>query len=137
VQQAMEPLRTGDPEPTRPVPSTPPRSSNGSAQGYPQGRGPQRPLPPSTRDRGESPDRAASPASEFGSIALRVQPDDATITIDGQRWERAQDQDRLEVRLGVGIHTVEIRKDGYRTYITDINVQPGETTPLNVSLNRQ
>jgi hypothetical protein len=32
---------------------------------------------------------------------------------------------------------VEIRKDGYRAYITDITVRRGETTPLNVSLTKQ
>jgi len=68
---------------------------------------------------------------------LRVQPGDVSITIDGEPWQGAPDQDRLEVQLGVGTHTVEIRKDGYRTYITDITVRPGETTPLNVSLTRQ
>ena len=41
------------------------------------------------------------------------------------------------VQLGVGTHTVEIRKDGYRTYIQDVTVRRGETTPLNVSLTRQ
>ena len=81
--------------------------------------------------------RAGNAETEFGAIALRVQPADATITIDGEPWQGAQDQDPLEVQLGPGVHTVEIRKDGYRTYITDITVRPGETTPLNVSLTRQ
>jgi hypothetical protein len=66
-----------------------------------------------------------------------VQPGDATITIDGERWEGAQDQERLVVQLAAGTHTIEIQKDGYRTYITDITVRRGETTPLNVSLTRQ
>ena len=73
----------------------------------------------------------------WGQHALRVQPADATITIDGEPWQGAQDQDPLEVQLAPGVHTVEIRKDGYRTYITDITVRPGDTTPLNVSLTRQ
>jgi hypothetical protein len=29
---------------------------------------------------------------------------------------------------------VEIRRDGYRAYITDLTVRPGETTTLNVVL---
>ena len=66
-----------------------------------------------------------------------MQPGDAIVTINGERWEGAQDQDPLVVQLGPGTHTVEIRKEGYRTYITDITVRPGETTPLNVSLTRQ
>jgi uncharacterized membrane protein len=90
----------------------------------------QRPEPRAT-------DEAGNVEHDFGSIALRVQPGDASITIDGQAWTGAPDQDRLVVELGVGTHTVEIRKDGYRTYITDITVRRGETTPLNVSLTKQ
>ena len=74
-------------------------------------RGPQRTSPPARERNGNA-------ESDFGSIALRVQPGDATVTIDGERWEGAPDQDRLVVQLGAGTHTVEIRKDGYRTYIT-------------------
>jgi hypothetical protein len=131
VRQALEPLGAGEPEPTRPVAA--PRSSAVRPEPYgrsdrPNARGPQRPSPRA---------RAGNAESDFGSIALQVQPGDAAITIDGEKWEGAPDQDRLEVQLGAGTHTVEIRKDGYRTYITDITVRPGETTPLNVSLTRQ
>jgi hypothetical protein len=139
----MEPLAAGEAEPSRPIATAPP-SSGSPRQAGPAGperperperppvRGPRRPEPPS-RAR----DRAANVDSDFGSITLRVQPGDATITIDGERWEGAQDQDRLVVELGAGMHNLEIRKDGYRTYITDITVRRGETTPLNVSLTRQ
>jgi uncharacterized membrane protein len=82
-------------------------------------------------------ERRGNVDSDFGSIAIRIQPGDATITIDGERWEATSDQDRLVVQLGAGTHTIEIRRDGYRTYITDIDVRRGETTPLNVSLTRQ
>jgi hypothetical protein len=32
---------------------------------------------------------------------------------------------------------VEIQRSGYRTYVTDVDVRRGETTPLNVSLRSQ
>jgi hypothetical protein len=137
VRHSMEPLGAGEAEPARPVATTPPSSGTQSAgepsrpSGRPTTRGPQRPLPPRTRERD------ANIESDFGSLALRVQPGDAVITIDGERWEGGQDQDRLVVELGAGTHTVEIRKDGYRTYITDITVRRGETTAVNVSLTRQ
>ena len=132
VQHTMEPLGAGEPEPTRPVAQ--PRSGR-RPEPYvrpdrPNARGSQRP-------ESRASDETGNVTRDFGSIALRVQPGDATITVDGERWEGAPDQDRLEIQLGVGTHTVEIRKDGYRTYITDITVRPGETTPLNVSLTRQ
>jgi hypothetical protein len=133
IRHVMEPLGAGEPEPTRPV--APPRSSSVRAEPYgrsdrPNSRGSQRPSPRAN-------ERNGNVESSSGSIALRVQPGDAAITIDGQQWEGAQDQDPLVVQLGVGTHTVEIRKDGYRTYITDVTVRPGETTPLNVSLTKQ
>ena len=38
------------------------------------------------------------------------------------------------VEVAEGSHTVEIRKAGYRTYVTQVDVHRGQTTPLNVSL---
>ena len=32
---------------------------------------------------------------------------------------------------------IEIRKTGYRTYVTEVQVRRGETVPLNVSLRSQ
>jgi hypothetical protein len=136
VRHTMEPLGAGESEPARPVASPRPTQSRPEPSAQPDrptSRGPQRPLPPRIRDR----ERTGNVESDNGSIALRVQPGDATVTIDGERWDGAQDQDRLVVELSAGTHTVEIRKDGYRTYITDLTVRPGETTSLNVSLTRQ
>jgi len=41
------------------------------------------------------------------------------------------------VDVAEGSHTVQISKAGYRTYITDVQVRRGETSPLNVSLRSQ
>ena len=141
VRHAMEPLAAGEPEPARP--EAPPRSPSVRPEPYgsvrpepygrpdrPNSRGPQRPSPRANERNGNA-------EASSGSIALRVQPGDVAITIDGEKWEGAQDQEPFVVQLVPGTHTVEIRKDGYRTYITDITVRPGETTPLNVSLTRQ
>jgi len=38
--------------------------------------------------------------------------------------------------LPEGRHTIEIRRQGYRTYITDVDIKRGETTPLDVSLRQ-
>jgi hypothetical protein len=137
VQHQMEPLGAGEPEPVRPVSPEPPpgasaRNERPGPYERPTNRGPQRNPAPRASDRG------ANTESEFGSLVLRVQPgEDVAVTIDGTRWEGAQEGDRLVVELGAGTHTVEIRKDGYRAYITDITIHRGETTPLNVALTRQ
>ena len=36
-----------------------------------------------------------------------------------------------------GSHTIEIRKSGYRTYVTQVDIKHGQTTPVNVSLRSQ
>ena len=82
------------------------------------------------------PQRGAT-ASGFGTIALRVQPGDAEILIDGERWNQSAPSERLLVQVDAGSHRVEIRKSGYRNYVNDITIQPGETLPLNVSLSSQ
>jgi hypothetical protein len=132
VRHTMESLGAGEAEPVRPAgrprPTAPPsRSSNR-----------QPPIGPPDRDAEQSqdPDRPPSerpPVAEFGSLAVRVQPGDASITIDGEPWENSGNE-RLIVQLGPGVHHVQIRKDGYRTYMTDITIRPGEMTTLNVAM---
>jgi hypothetical protein len=89
-------------------------------------------VPPPQRPEGPPPQRQDRGA--FGTIAIRVQPADAEILIDGQRWERPAGDDRLSVELNEGMHRIEIRKPGFRPYATNIEVRRGETAPLNVSL---
>ena len=78
-----------------------------------------------------------SDASAYGTLVIRVQPGDADVLIDGEPWRSADAQDRLIVEVAEGSHTVEIKKAGYRTYVTQIHVRRGETTPVNVSLRTQ
>jgi hypothetical protein len=129
VRHVMEPLGAGEAEPARPVgkprPAPPSRSSERQPPIDPRDRDP-------GADPGPGPERA--PRSEFGSLALRVQPGDASITIDGEPWESTGLNERLIVQLGPGVHNIQIRKDGYRTYMTDVTVRPGETTTLNVAM---
>ena len=82
-----------------------------------------------------APDRPS--ADNFGSLAIRVQPGNAEILIDGDRWESPPSGERLVVQLAEGEHRIEIRQAGYRSYSGTIRVRRGETTPLNVSLTRQ
>ena len=71
---------------------------------------------------------------EFGTLNLRVQPEDAIVTIDGDRWDSPQGGSRLVVQLTPGTHRIEVRKDGFRTYTSTIQIRPGESQTLNVSL---
>lgn len=90
-----------------------------------------------------SPEREETPAPEqerrdlaarFGTLAVRVQPADAEIVIDGERWSAPAGQSVVSIRLSEGRHKVEVRKPGFMTYTEDVLIQPGRTLTLNVSL---
>jgi hypothetical protein len=118
IRHTMERLTPGEAAEPRPAPV---------AQA-PAAPGP--PLPPAPPP---PPGPRAPEAYRFGSIAIRVQPADAEVFIDGEPWRGAGD--RLVVQVAEGPHRVEIRKDGYERFETDVRVRGGETTTLNVSLS--
>jgi hypothetical protein len=124
LRHTMEPLGSGETE-TRPVPHP---AGVASVPAGPRRRGPSPPRGPGTRDREVR-------AGEAGTLVIRIQPDDAEVFIDGERWETSGGQ-RLDVQVSPGQHRIEVRKDGYQPFTTTIEVRPGESTPLNVSLAR-
>jgi PEGA domain-containing protein len=116
----LGPGETADPRPAEPPPAQ-------NAPGPPVGA-----YPP--------PQGAYPPAgnrSESASLSIRVQPANAEVLIDGERWQGAADDQRLVVQVTPGLHHVEARSEGYRTYQSDITVRPGETSTVNISLSRQ
>jgi hypothetical protein len=123
IKQVMQPIAAGEsPEPP-PAPIERPRSEP------PQMRGRTRvPVPAEPAERG---------ADRFGSVSVRVQPADAEVFIDDERWEAPAGENRLLVELSEGSHRVEIRKDGFKPYSSTIRVRSGETVSLNVSLPSQ
>lgn len=162
IKYTMEKLGAGEQPEPRPTPPPPPPETQGQYQGgqpgtaYPPSQpgtayppnepgirvGTPRPMPPNAPP--PMPPQNAPPsagaqrhAEGYGTIVIRVQPVDADVMIDGETWHGPADRDRLAVDVPAGRHAIEIRKSGYRTYVTEIDVRPGETTPLNVSLRGQ
>ena len=136
IKHTMEPLGPGETAPPRPpdigAPPTGPRADDeGGRVGRAGGRG--------GRGEGPGPGRGRQGAAPqgFGSLSLRVQPADAEVLIDGERWSGSLENERLVVQLGAGTHQIEIRKDGYRRYLTEIPVGNGQVRTLNVSLTKQ
>jgi hypothetical protein len=122
VHYNLEPLGPGEPAPQRPVaPSAPAAPVAVAPRGIPS---------TAVAPRGNT------PTAEAGILALRVQPGDAVVMIDGERWEGSPNADRLVVQLAPGVHRVEIRKDGFRPYSSEVMLRPGETQALNVALTR-
>ena len=115
IRETLQPLGAGDPPEARPVPG-----ESGRTPGPYQGGTP-----------GPSADQHAE---GFGALAVRVQPADSVVLIDGERWEAPSGSDRLLVRLSAGTHRIEIRKEGYRTYSSVVTIRNGETATVNVSL---
>jgi len=100
-----------------------------------EGAGPRDPRhdparrPPIERPR----DRGRDAEARYGTLAIHVQPADAEVRIDGDRWDMDEDG-RLEVQIADGRHHVEVRRPGSRPFAQDVEVRAGEVTPLNVSL---
>lgn len=97
--------------------------------------------PPPPGDRGRTmpmPDRAGDrrgpDSAGFGTLNIRVQPGDASVVIDGERWDSPEGGSRLSLQLASGSHRIEVRKDGFKPYSATIQVRTGETQALNISL---
>jgi PEGA domain len=97
---------------------------------------PQAPPPPAGPP--PSPERTDTrPArGRFGTLALRVQPADAVVFVDGEQWSAPQGDGPVLIELTPGTHDVEIRKQGLSTFRKTVRVDAGQTVPLNVSLAR-
>jgi hypothetical protein len=134
--------KLGEGQPPDPVP-TPKATPNrgGNAYGPPSARRRPMPEPPSDDPTAhepavQGPREAGTRDSEFGTIAVKFQPADAEVLIDGELWQGADQDRRLLVSLPAGPHRVEVRKPGHKSFSTDVDVTPGETTTVNVSLSK-
>jgi hypothetical protein len=103
--------------------------ARGRQRPMPPGRGARRPVPADPEAPSEAPAR-------FGTLSLRVQPADAAISVDGERWTTPAGQDRIAIQLAEGRHRVEISQDGYAPYREDILIRRDNLFTLNVSLLR-
>jgi len=157
VEHQMEPLGAGEPPPQRPVPTARPQQAPARTrymtpgmQRQVSGRPDDPSVDPGTRPADHAGDitviepseprpRTEPPASPeesrgpSGTLAIRVQPDDAEIVIDGEPWARSGGE-RLVVALAPGVHRLEVRRSGHETYVGLVRIRPGVATTLNVAL---
>jgi PEGA domain len=129
IKQTLQALAPGDQPEERPIPRTPPEDPRNA----PGGRDPRMP-PPGPRRSGPLADRGQG---DGASLALRVQPADAEILIDGEPWQGSAGGNRLVIQLAPGDHRIEVRKQGYVSYMSSVRVRPGDATPINISLTRE
>ena len=135
LKYEMVKLGAGEQAEPRPEPPPPPPGPQGEAQAPPP-RGPARRMPP--QQVPQQPGAQRPDQSAYGSISIRVQPSDAEILIDGEKWRSSESQqERLIIQVAEGSHTIEVQKSGFRTYVTQVDVRRGDTTSINVSLRAQ
>jgi len=133
---SMVALQPGEAPEPRPVPPASPERLPRSAWREPAETGAaQPPVPAAPREPKAAPPVDRPAAANFGALAIRVQPAGAELLIDGEAWQGADGTSRLVVQLPPGVHRVEIRKAGSETFSTEVRIEPGETTTLNVSLS--
>jgi len=137
---AMTPLAAG--EANEPPPQPPAKPAAEAAPDRPGGRERPRDMEP-PRDY-QPPARRAHPGGEptiqaqaYGALVIRVQPGGADVLVDGERWQGPDGQDRLVIQVPEGAHKIEIRKEGFSTFTSEISVRRGETVPVNVSLAKE
>jgi hypothetical protein len=132
IAGTLERLAPGEPSEAFPQPTEPPAQTTGSPVGRPMPRPGQPPPPP-----GPEPGASARPRDAQGAtLMIQVQPADADVLIDGERWRGPGNDDRLVVQVTDGRHRIEVRKEGYEPFTTEVDVGGGESVPLNVSLPR-
>ena len=108
IEHEMEPLGPGETTP-------PPPEPRAEAEVEPE-------LEPDPfAEFGTEPTTSFAPVAGFGRLVVRVQPADASIFVDGEEWY-SPDGSRLELEVGVGRHRIEVRREGYESYVTDVTV---------------
>jgi PEGA domain len=138
IEGSLEKLAPGDPAEPVPQPALQPDRQDPGARRPPivGQQGTRRPpqAPPADRGRQQPP---PSTASRFGTISVQVQPGGATVFVDGEKWAGPANVDeRLIIQVPEGRHRVEVERDGYERFVTEIDVRAADTAPLNISLTR-
>ena len=134
----LEPLREGEPQDPRPA-LPPPGAEPDPARGdRPYGRYTRQHADqaPVAEPQPQTPPQREADA-RFGTLSVRVQPVDAEILIDGERWTASAQPDRLSLKLAAGRHKLEVRKEGFVTYTEDVLIRDQATMTLNIVLTRR
>ena len=136
MMMPLAPGETAEPRPAEPPPQNVPGAPPSAPNTYPPQPG-GAPVPQGAYPPPQVPYPPPGARSESASLSIRVQPANADVFIDGERWEGAAGDERLTVQVAPGLHHVEARREGYRTYQSDVTARPGETSTVNISLSRQ
>jgi hypothetical protein len=145
IEGDLERLAPGEAQEPQPQPAEPERAAPPD-EGY-RNSPPPAPGPRGPRNRRMPPDQPTTqraprtdpgqPSSRFAALSIRIEPEAATVTIDGERWDGPSGDERLIVQVPEGHHVIEVEREGYDRFTTELDVRAGETRPVNVSLRRR
>ncbi|TAK13614.1 MAG: PEGA domain-containing protein [Acidobacteria bacterium] len=135
ILHTMLPLAPGQPDEPRPVPRYPiPDRDRGEP--LPDPRVPPRSAPRDLpREEPRAPETPVVDPRAFGTLSVGVRPADAEITLDGQK-QSLTSADRFVIQLPEGVHHLVIKKNGYDTFETDLQIRRGRTLSFEVNLVR-
>lgn len=74
-----------------------------------------------------------------GSIRLRITPAHAKVYVDGALVGTVSDFDGLSshLKLTLGQHQIEIKADGYETFVPQVELQAGRTVTVRGTLKKK
>ena len=90
-------------------------------------------IPPRTPPRRSIPPQGIPMPALTCTLSLNVQPPNADVLIDGERW-MSSDGQRFVIQLMPGEHSLQVDRPGFQSFTRQIALQDGETLSLNVSL---
>jgi hypothetical protein len=138
ITETMEKLLPGEAEDPPPVPAEPPPEAERVPPPYTPfpGRGATPPRGPRPPDLPPPPPAGSEQSPRGGSLVIRIQPADADVIVNGEHWRGPSGDERLVISLAEGRHRLEVRKEGYQPFTSEVEVRRNESVPLNVSLVR-
>ena len=136
IKGAMEKLAAGEPNEPRPVAAPLPAPPAVQYQALPQAAQAPYQAPPAYRAA-----RCRRCAADCGrEVRPGRHPCAGRLTprspLTGSRGRARRGAERLVVHLSAGTHRVEIRKEGFDSFVTAVEIRRGEVTVLNVSLRQ-
>lgn len=131
---ATLPKKTTKSEPAK---TTPSKVSTGASTGTSRRTGAaprQAPTTPPSKTSRKRPDGVQrNKAEAAATLAIRVDPPDSTIFINGQEVTYRDDNERLSLRAGS--YTVVARRDGYGEVERVVDLLPGQNETVEITLS--
>lgn len=90
-------------------------------------------YPPPSQPSSPAPSPYEFAVKPAGRLRLSVEPPSAEVFVDGAPLEPSGGSD-FDVALLVGSHTIQVAKEGYQPYTSEVSVEAAKTTRLSVTL---